>query len=167
MATKRLKLKELKNHLRKVAEEVEDFTPFFNSVIPLIHNQTMSRFGSGGPGWVPLSPSTIASRIRKGTWRVGVGSDQPILQEEGDLRRSVMMMDAGAGVDHVEIVTPHKLVYGTNMKKAKYLQGDVTGKMKAKKIPPRPFLYFDNDSEMLILGVAKGFLQSAVNKGFR
>ena len=169
-----LKYKELVKRFKELSKDLTDLSLFWDMVIPLIHNMTMGKFASAGPGWAPLAPSTIAMRIREGTWRVGVSSDQPILQREGDLRRSVMAKMSGGGANHIALKRKMSLTYGTNLKKAVYLQGDLekwipgaSGSAYSEKLPPRPFLFFeDNDAEdILRQGVT--YLEHELGKTFR
>lgn len=157
--------KQLAAYFDKIKDGLDDLSPFWNVVIPLIHNATMRRFAKGGPGWAPLAPSTIRGRIRERTWRVGVSSDQPILQREGDLRRSVMASGTGGSGDHFEIKRARSLTYGTSLKKAPFLQGDLDAWVPnagrgsySTKLPPRPFLYFSEFDQEVILTQAVGFL---------
>lgn len=152
------KWRELVKRFSKMKHRIHDLSPFWNMIVPIIHNMTMKRFASGGPGWVELAPATIKKRIAESTWRIGVGKDQPILQRHGDLRRSVMAMDSGASSKHFEIIKPRSLTYGTRMKKGIYLQGDldkwIPGAPRSAysiRLAPRPFLFFeDSDAEAIL-----------------
>ena len=122
----------------------------------------MERFAKGGPGWAPLSEATIAIREARGTIRPGVEGDQPILQEEGDLRRSVMASAMGGGENHIEIITADRLTYGTNLKKAPRLQaGD-----PSKNLPARPFLFIDNETRDAVLYDAETYLRGKIAEVF-
>jgi phage gpG-like protein len=163
---KELTLTDLSKLIERYVLKIGDLKPLWDRLIPLLHNRTMSRFALAGPGWAQLAPSTIAGRIREGTYRTGVGGDQPILQREGDLRRSLMAMNLGGDAQHIEVKLPLTLIYGTNMKKAIYLQGDLDawqpgagGSAYATKLPPRPFLYLDDTDIETILTQCVGYLE--------
>ena len=166
---KTYRYKQLLKQFSILKNKMNDLTPFWHLVIPVIHNMTMGRFSKGGPGWAALAPSTITQRIRQGTWRVGVGADQPILQREGDLRRSVMSSGLASSA-HFETIRKTSLTYGTRLKKAVYLQKGTADLEVDKWIPgaprsaypgklaPRPFLFFEDEDAEDILDVGALFL---------
>lgn len=161
---------------KKFNEEFSDLSNLWIRLVPFIHKSTMMRFKSAGPGWAKLAPSTIIRRINRGTWPVtagtntaksgvggkrgekrraytaaaSAGSSQPILQEYGPLRSSVMMRNAGAGGGHIEQLNKRSLIYGTYLAKAAVLQGDLdrwipgADRRAYGHMPPRPFLFFDD-----------------------
>ena len=135
--------------------------PLWQRIVPLVHNTTMRRFSLGGPGWAPLAPRTIAQRIKEGTWRIGVGSDQPILQRYGHLRQSLIPSEVGGSLSHTQTMTPRYFSYGTNLKKAAWLQGELDSWIPgaprsaySTRLAPRPFLYLDENDQEAILDQA-------------
>lgn len=140
--------------------KLRNLVPLWERLVPIIHNTTMARFSKGGPGWAALAPKTVAQRIREGSWRVGVSSDQPILQRWGPLRQSVQSSLSGGSSQHTETVTPRYFSYGTGLKKAAYLQGDLDAwipgapRNSYSGLAPRPFLYLDVTDQERVLDEA-------------
>ena len=145
----------LEEILQRLQLYLRDLKPYWERVMPLIHNSTMRHFAEGGPGWAPLAPKTVAQRIREHSWRVGVGRDQPILQRYGYLRNSLIMKGGG---QHKEGMTQTSMYYGTGLKKAIYLQGNVEDwipfaprEAYSTRLAPRPFLFIDDaDAEAIL-----------------
>lgn len=155
---------------RRWGHELQNWGDVWKIIVPLLYNVTMTRFKFAGPGWSPLSPRTIENRIREGTWRAGVGSGQPILQRYGYLRGSFL---SGGAKGHVEKKSSKSLEWGTNLKKARYLQGDLQAWIPgaprsayATKLPPRPFVFLDTSDVSNINTIFSKFVESKFLMGF-
>lgn len=73
--------------------------------------QFASQGGYASGGWKPLAPSTLIRKAR-------AGLDSRILHATGDLRASLTRR----GGDHIQIVTPSSLVFGSSVPYGKFHQ---------------------------------------------
>lgn len=164
----KLDSREVDAYLERMQRRLGTLKPFFDVVWPILHRSILANFRAGGRPvkWKPLSSFTIRERKRKGTWRTGVGSDQPILQETGALRQSI------GSVFHI---SPTELEYGTNYKTATIHQFGATvplgggrkggarrGEIESRptrmvKIPARPFMLFQPEDVETITAYAAAF----------
>ena len=134
---------ELQKYLSKIYRNLKTLKPFFVAIIPVLHGSIVANFREGGrpKKWKPLKPSTIAGRMREGTWP-GFHSAQPILMAHGTLFKSIgTVRKIGTG----------SLEYGTNLEKATYLQ------YGTKKMPARPFVLFQDEDIEQIVSYAAAF----------
>ena len=112
-------IREARRELERLDERISNYAPFWRSVaIPLIKRQISETFDQEGPGWSPLSDSTLKSRLYPGL---------PILQQTGALRSSL--------VDNPIIrISQNQLTFGSNNP---YIQYHEQGTVK---MPARPIL---------------------------
>jgi len=138
--------KEVQTALAELFRKQATLKPFFEMIWPILHRSIMANFRAGGrPNrWPYLSDATINARKKRKTWREGVGSDQPILQEYGKLRESV---------GSVLSITDTRLEYGTNDVRAGALQFG----WKKKHLPARPFIMFQDEDIDRVAAMAAGF----------
>ena len=142
--TVRLDSREVERLLTAMVHRLGTLRSFFEATWPILHRSVMTNFRVGGrpARWQALAPATVKARQRKGTWRTGVGSDQPILQEYGQLRQSI---------GSVFRMTDTALEYGTNDRRAIWLQEGTS------RMPARPFLLFQAEDVTQITAVAAAY----------
>lgn len=138
--------KEVQSALAELFRKQATLKPFFEIVWPVLHRSIMANFRMGGrpDRWQYLADSTINARKKRKTWREGVGSDQPILQEYGTLRERV---------GNVLSMTDTRLEYGIRDDRAGRLQfGD-----KKRHLPARPFIMFQDEDIDRVAAMAAGY----------
>ena len=112
-------LRQTRRGLDRLDARISNFAPFWRSVaIPVIKGKLRDIFLQEGPGWSPLAPSTLRSRLFPG---------EPILQQTGALLNSL--------VDHPVLqISRNQLTFGTNNPYAQFHEHGTS------RIPARPFL---------------------------
>lgn len=108
---------QLRRELLRFADAASDASPAFTKIarqgsgasgvyslrgIERRQFDSQGQFASGG--WMPLAPSTTRAKARHGLSR-------RILKATGALEASLV----GPGAGHVEIISPHQLVFGTSV----------------------------------------------------
>lgn len=102
-----------------------DLTPLMRSIAGIMADAVEENFAQEGrPKWLPLKPSTIKQRTRRGYW------PGRILQQRGQLAASI-----SAQSDATSAVVGTNLVYA-----AIHQLGGYAGRGRKTRIEPRPFL---------------------------
>jgi phage gpG-like protein len=111
--------------------EIKDLSPAWDEVGDIVRANFGDQFltegsyyGTGGAGWAPLAPSTIADRLRHG---YGAG---PILYRDGTLMES--LNDKGA-VGNINEIRADGASFGTQIPYARFHQ-DGTTRMPKRQI---------------------------------
>lgn len=113
--------------LLDLGDRALDARPAFRLIVDDFRGYEATRFDTRGDGtWVPLAPSTVAEKARK-------GQDPRVLHATGSLRAS--LTERGAK-DSYSRVYPTFMLFGTKRPYAKYLQGGT------RRMPPRKPLGF-------------------------
>ena len=112
-------IQQVRRELDRIDARIADTAPFWRSVaIPIIKGKLRDIFSQEGPGWAPLTESTLRSREFPGL---------PILEQTGNLKASVL--------DNPIIqITQDELLYGTNNPYAPFHEHGT------RRMPARPFL---------------------------
>lgn len=129
-----------------VYERVQDLSPAFERILPLLQDYTERYLAAGGafegnPAFAPLNPRYAR---HKGHRYPGA----PILTRSGRMRASL----AGLTGDSVAEVSPDRLVYGTRVPYAVYHQ------MGTRKMPKRPPLRLSKPLTARILAALRRYL---------
>jgi phage gpG-like protein len=129
---------QVNRRLLRFEDDVQDAIPAFREMAKLIRGSVYRQFYSDGAyasgGWVPLAPSTVAEKARRGL-------DPRILRATGKLFGSLTSGDPG----HVERMGPREFVYGTTVPYAKFHQRGT------RRMPRRPPLELrDQDRRELV-----------------
>ena len=111
--------------------EIRDLSPAWDEVGDIVRANFEEQFfteggyyGTGGGGWVPLKPSTIADRIRRG-YCAG-----PILQRDGTLFESLATKGSPGNINEVRA---DGASFGTQIPYARFHQ-DGTSRMPKRQI---------------------------------
>lgn len=96
-------LRPVRRELRRWQQGAADFRPVWRRIIDDIVSITRVRFDAEGPGWAPLSEDY-------GRWKARVYPGMPILQAT---RRLISSFTDVSHPEHVEIVTPSQMVWGS------------------------------------------------------
>ena len=115
---------------------------------------TAKRFRDGGQAphrWPALADATIQARIRRGTWP-GAGGSQPILQELGNLRDS--LVKEGLPGSYVRSFGKDQVEFGTTDARANILQKG----SQRMNLPSRPMLYWSKKEVDAISSFALSFI---------
>jgi phage virion morphogenesis protein len=157
--------------LKKLAAKASDLKPAMRAISQIMLDAVEENFEQGGrPKWTPLSPGTIAERLRKGTW-----PGQILVRSAGGLAASISASyDAtsatvGTNKPYAAIhqfggrTRPH--VIRPKGKKALAWAG---GRHPVKsvnhpgsQIPARPFLSLMEDDRREIVATMKRHLEGA------
>lgn len=116
--------------------------PAYDALYTTFRKIEQKRFDAEGPGWAPLAESTVVKR----------GSSHPILNETGNMRRSLTTKGAPNAV--VEPL-PDGLFMGTKDPLAAVHQKgtDKAGRDHTTKIPARPVVDLDEGDAVLFAEV--------------
>lgn len=167
--------KELESYLNAMRDNNTDPRPFFQVAMGIISNSAIENFRSQGRPrrWLPLAESTIEGRLRKKTWPGN------ILEEYGTLKQSMLPGSRGS----YKRLTKSELEFGTKLRKAPALQfghtfrgftstvgasslimdrgaislnsSGITGAYSGIRVlPPRPFLFFQEQDMKQIMAYA-------------
>lgn len=108
--------------LLRFAGRIEDASPAFQQIADDLRDLEAQQFetegGRASGGWPTLADSTIDRKLHSPDPRVRANANT-ILQATGRMRRS---LTDEHDPDHIEIVQPHQLVFGTTVEYARYHQ---------------------------------------------
>ncbi|BCW95085.1 MAG: hypothetical protein KatS3mg018_0567 [Fimbriimonadales bacterium] len=129
-----------------VYERVQDLSPAFERILPLLQDYTERYLAAGGafegnPAFAPLSARYARYKARR-------YPGAPILTRSGRMRASL----AGLTGDSIADVSPDRLVYGTRAPYALYHQ------MGTRKMPKRPPLRLSKPLTTRILAALRRYL---------
>lgn len=129
-----------------VYERVQDLSPAFERILPLLQQYTESYLAAegaheGNPRFAPLSPRYARYKAKR-------YPNAPILTRSGRMRQSL----AGITTDSIADITPDTLTYGTRVPYALYHQ---TG---TRKMPKRPPLKLSKPLSTRILTAMRNYL---------
>ena len=136
---------EVQQALSRLAGRMENLTPVFKNIGEYVTSSTLERFDdeedAQGNKWAALTAATIARKQKK-------GKILKILQQDGDLRRTVVYQ---AGASKVEIGTNR--IYG-----AIHQFGGRAGRGGKVNIPARPFLGVSAADSLEVVSIVEDFL---------
>jgi phage gpG-like protein len=113
---------QVSRELLRFAGRIEDATPAFEQIANDLRELEAQQFDEQGKrasgGWQQLADSTIDRKLHSSDPRVRANANV-ILQATGRLKAS---LTGEWDPDHIEIVQPHQLVFGTTVPYAHYHQ---------------------------------------------
>jgi phage gpG-like protein len=115
-------------NLMRMGASAENMQIPLTEVAAIVRDKLTDNFDDEGPGWAPLAPSTVASRLALG-YPAG-----PILHRSGRMRRSL----TGQGGDAITQIDGDSLALGSSVPYAGFHQTG-TGTMPARpqRLPER------------------------------
>lgn len=126
--------------IRDIVGKLKNPGTFYAAAADIMVSQTQTRFSEqrspDGIAWAPLAPSTVAQR----------GSDRPILERSGDLRR----IKGESSISYAKAGPSGPLPYA-----AIHQFGGQAGRGKSTTIPARPYLGFGDEDITEIEDLAK------------
>lgn len=142
----------LQKRLDEISERADDLAPAFAAIIESFHEIEQARFDNNGPGWLPLSASTMSMT---GSWARGNQNFDQILQDSG-----VLLASLKGGAGSYERVTPFSVEVGTTVPYAHWHQsgGDRLHASGAGWPPQRKIVDVTEETAVEWAGIVQGWL---------